>query len=390
MRKSIESIRNHKFRVNLINDIICKITNNNVKFNEQRHLFAFNNKIFDIDKNDFVEPKPEQLINISTGYDYVENYDTTNIDNLNELLNNIFVHEQIKKLYLEILATGLEGQTLEKFILANGSGGNGKSLINEIALSMFGAYGYVLPSNVLQNNLKLGSNPEIANLNYKRFSIAREPDSNYTINTATIKEICGGCEINARKNHSNDTETHLQITLILECNKKPKLNEVTDAIYRRIIDIPFLSSFVDKQTYDKLDDKTNIFIKNDYFKSTEFKLKHRQALFEIIRHHKFNNVLPDVILRRNKEYLRASDELNEFIEEYTEKKDKECIMLKELFTIFKTTDFYKCLNKTEQRNYTYTSFVSNLETNIFCRNYVCTNKNNVKILKGFILKLDDN
>ena len=33
----------------------------------------------------------EQLINISTGYDYDENYDTTNIDNLNEF----FVDGQI-------------------------------------------------------------------------------------------------------------------------------------------------------------------------------------------------------------------------------------------------------------------------------------------------------
>ena len=100
---------------------------------------------------------------------------------------------------MELLSTGLQGETLEKFIVANGSGGNFKGVINELALSTFGNYGYVLPSNVLLNPLKTGSNPEVANLKYKRLVIAREPYSQFKINCSTIKELTGGNDLNARQ-----------------------------------------------------------------------------------------------------------------------------------------------------------------------------------------------
>ena len=36
-------------------------------------------------------------------------------------------------------------------------------------MKTFGNYGYKLPTSVLMQPLKLGSNPEIANMNCKRF-----------------------------------------------------------------------------------------------------------------------------------------------------------------------------------------------------------------------------
>ena len=113
-------------------------------------------------------------------------------------------------------------------------------------------------------------------------------------NCATIKEITEGTEINARLNHSNDTKTNLRLTFILECNDKPKLNEVNDALSRRILDIPFKNKFVDKQEYEDLteEEKKTTFLNNSYYKSSEFKDKDKQALFLILsEHHKefYNN-----------------------------------------------------------------------------------------------------
>ena len=107
----------------------------------------------------------------------------------------MFYQPELKKLYLTILSTGLDGIALEKFILANGSGGNGKGVINELVQEMLGNYAYVLPVNILLDPLKTGSNPELANMNNKRLVIAREPDRNLKFNCATIKEITGGSEL---------------------------------------------------------------------------------------------------------------------------------------------------------------------------------------------------
>ena len=83
---------------------------------------------------------------------------------------------------MSVLSSGLQGKNLEKFIIASGCGGNGKGVINELALECFGHYGYVLNNNVLLRPMKEGPNPEKANLHNKRFVISREPNSNYKIN----------------------------------------------------------------------------------------------------------------------------------------------------------------------------------------------------------------
>ena len=326
-----------------------------------------------------------------------DQYDVELVNKLDEFIKTIHTNDEIRTFYLTCLSTGLSGQTLEKFIIANGKGGNGKGVINELAMEMFGDYGYVLPSKILLNPLKTGSNPELANCNFKRFVLVREPDDNYKLNCATIKELTGGNKINARLNHSNDTDTHLNLTLIMECNEKPKLSEVNVAMQRRILDIPFNISFVEKHIYDKLDDdeKENIFIGDVYYNSNEFKQIYRQALFILLTkyykqhyEHKCQLEIPKLIEERTTNYMSNSDEIVNIIEEVLVKtNDKnDIIKLKELFEIVKSSDMYMNMNKEEKRKLNYKTFYSKLETNMFMKKYVCENKDKIKILKCFKMK----
>jgi phage/plasmid-associated DNA primase len=189
----IYNILNFKKRDEIIKDILCILSNDNIKFDNEPYLYAFENKIFDLRIGEFIKPKPEYYISISCGYDYIED-DENNKDVLNKLLDSIFPQPELKKLYLTILSTGLDGFSLEKFILANGRGGAGEGVINELTQHMLGNYAYVLPSHILLKEMKTGSNPEVANMLNKRFVIAREPDRNLQFNCATIKEITGGAE----------------------------------------------------------------------------------------------------------------------------------------------------------------------------------------------------
>ena len=397
IKTNIRKLKNFKARNNFMMDIICKLSNNSIEWNKHTNLFVFNNKIYDIELNKFVEAKPEYYINMSCGWNWEDQYDVELVNKLDEFIKTIHTNDEIRTFYLTCLSTGLSGQTLEKFIIANGKGGNGKGVINELAMEMFGDYGYVLPSNILLNPLKTGSNPELANCNFKRFVLVREPDDNYKLNCATIKELTGGNKINARLNHSNDTDTHLNLTLIMECNEKPKLSEVNEAMQRRILDIPFNSSFVEKHIYDKLDDdeKENIFIGDVYYKSNEFKQIYRQALFILLTkyynqhyEHKCQLEIPKLIEERTTNYMSNSDEIVNIIEEVLVKtNDKnDIIKLKELFEIVKSSDMYMNMNKEEKRKLNYKTFCSKLETNMFMKKYVCENKDKIKILKCFKMK----
>lgn len=401
IRTNLEKLRIIKSREGYIKDIINKITNNKIKWNNQPDIFAFDNKLFDLKKNQFIEPKAEYYLSLSCGYDFNDNYDEKNIFELEEFLKTIHSNDEIRNCYLECLSTGLSGQTLEKFIIANGRGGNGKGVYNELALKTFGNYGYILPSNVLLNPLKTGSNPEIANCDKKRLIFVREPDESKNLNCSTIKEITGGGEINARLNHSNNTKTVLNCTMIMECNEKPKLSEVNEAMERRILDIPFNSLFVDKMKFEKFSDQerkeNEIFLGNTFFKTYDFKEKYKQALFMIlIKHYKSyidnnnNLTIPKIIVDRTNSYMENSDDIfniiNEFYEKTPEKKD--IIKLKDVYEMFKSSDMYFNSSKDDKKKLIYKSFCSKLQSNLFFRTLIKTNKDKVLILTNHKLKTD--
>jgi len=387
-KKSLLSLRSINYREGLVKDIKNKLYRDDIVFDKNPYLFCFKNKLFDLSKNKFIKPKPEYYISMTTGYNYEDLDDETKdelIEELNKIIDTIFFQKDLKQLYLTILSTGMCGIPLEKFIISNGSGGNGKGLLNELVQSTIGEYAYILPSSIILNNLKTGGNPEIFNLNNKRLVICREPDYKFKINCATLKELVGGTEINARTLYSDKTTTNLCLTFIMECNEKPKLNETSDALSRRIIDIPFKSRFVDKKIYDKLNDeqKINTAIINSYYKTKEFKEKYKLVLFLILkdyfyRYYKSKDLLiTDEILQRNDDYMKESDEMISWLSENyktTTNKD-DIINLKDIYNNYRLSDKYLNSTKEEKRIFSYNKFIRDISNNPFLKLYFRKHEN---------------
>jgi len=405
-KKIIECFTDYKFREKYIKDIINAITDDDIKFDSNPYLFCFNNKIYDLKSHTFISPNPYDYISLTTGYDYIDNLDEDKKleTELEKLISSILPDEDEKKLYMTILATSLEGLNLQKFIIASGGGGNGKGLINELGCKTLGNYSYILPSNVLLGQQKKGSNPEIANMNNKRFVIAKEPESSEFINVEIIKDLTGTDEINARLNHSNDTQTFLKCTLVMECNDKPKLNNISqpDALLRRIIISHFKSTFVEQSFYDELttQEKENIFIGNSYYKTPEFKDKYKQILFNIlIKYYKKYTetktktdvnacgVLPITknIRQRTYDYLEASDIIKEFLDETYEKtsNDKDRVKLKNVIETFQGSNYFKNLEAKMKKLYNYKGFISKIESNIILKRCLTLNKDKTYELRGY-------
>ena len=244
IRKQLEDLVNSDRRIKIVKESLNYLTNTEIRFNCNQDLFAFNNRIFSLEKNKFIKPKYDQYISLTTNYDY-EDPKKEDVEFIENLIYSIFPDEELRTLYCIILASGLDGYNLEKLVCANGCGSNGKGLLNEISGSMFGDYYYVLPSNILTSAIKAGGAcTELALASHKRFIVAREPDSHSSLNSGMIKEITGGATIAARVIYSTDTNVHLHCTLILECNDKPKLSETNRSIQRRLVDVKFKQTFV--------------------------------------------------------------------------------------------------------------------------------------------------
>jgi hypothetical protein len=92
------------------------------------------------------------------------------------------------------------------------------------------------------------------------------------------------------------------MSLFLEANTLPLLDKIdgdsAQALVRRLVATPYVSSFVSQDVYDSIDDKTNIFVGDSSLKSDTFQINHRQALFIILVEH-FQNYM------KNKGYACA-------------------------------------------------------------------------------------
>lgn len=376
--KQVSNLRKCRIRNELVEDICHKLTKNNIKFDNDPLLYTFNNKVFDLRKNEFIKPYYNQYVKTVCNYNYDENYPKENIEELDKLLDTIFPEKEIKDYYLTILSTGIYGEQIENLFIATGLGGNGKSLINSLMLAMLGDFGYKLPSNVLLQEIKEGGNPQISLMHNKRFVLSQEPDNNKKICSSTLKEITGDKTLNTRKLHSNECGISLKLTLVLECNELPQIDEVSEAINRRLRIIPFISKFVSEEQYNILEDKTNIFIGNPYYKTNEFQNKYKQALFEILREYfikfRLNNykLYQEPLKCRNKavDYLACSDNIYDWFSTIYEKVDKivEPIFISSIYDKFKNSSLYNNMSKNDKKKYTLKYFDEKIKTNLFLQN----------------------
>ena len=224
---------------------------------------------------------------------------------------------------------------------------------------MLGNYGTTLKNNILTKDIKDGATPEIAGLHNMRGVITSEPDSNFRIIGATLKPITGNKSMKARHLYGHEFQALMKLTFIMECNDIPKLDEVNEAIERRLIRINFPKSFISEDDYNKLDEseKENYGIKNSYYSTDEFRNDYRQALFNILFKYvdKYNDNLqmPEEVKKITKIYLNESDDLHEWINATYDFSDniKDTIKLKCIYDVFKNSDYLNNLNKKQKREY---------------------------------------
>jgi len=351
-------------------------TNNSINFDEKWYLFGFNNVVYDLEEGNFREYRYDDYISTTCGYDWRE--PTINeIKEVNDLIISIMPIKDERELFLQIMCTALDGKCLEKFVIFNGGGGNGKGVIDDLLLKALGNYGLIGNNGILFETSKTGSNPEKSNIHKKRLVIFREPSERNKFENSVIKELTGGGTFSARSHHEKTTIKELNLTMIVECNKRPLFaEEPQDAETRRIIDIFFRSTFTTDKT--NVDNSNNIFLANPYFKTVEFQDNHKYALMKILfdqyKIYKKNNYIfnvPQSIKERTQLYLELSCNIVQwFKDNYQLTNDKnDTIKIKDLFEDFTNSEYYTNLSRNEKRKYNKSYFIEYIQNNIFFRKY---------------------
>ena len=307
------------------------------------------------------------------------------------LFEQVLRDEAPRSDYTRLLCTAMVGIAIEKFIIANGDGGNGKGVIHELMKAMLGGsegYYYTAPNGVLLAPMSgKGSCVEVASMSKKRMIVYREPGGvSAKLNTSAICELTGGNEINARFNHSNNNSTKLCATHFMECNKKPPFQgRLDNAIFRRLLDFLFGSTFTtDKALYE--DPERELYFKADgKYKLNTWQFQHRRAMFEFLRRKMMEfesntgakvwepfEVCP-AVKARTQAYLEDVDPVLTCIKEAFELipgNTKCCyVFAKDMHEHLKDSDLWGQFSKIEQRDWSFKNFVNHLRTSVNMRAY---------------------
>jgi phage/plasmid-associated DNA primase len=339
------------FKTRFLND-----NNDDIKFDSNPYLVGFNNGVYDLRENGFRKYEFTDYITTRTGYNYKKSSEEERYV-IYELFNHIETDEENRYLLWQILASGLIGICYEKFIIFDGRGGNGKSVTTRLMLEALGDYAYKGSVQTLCTKQKLGANPEIANMNLKRYIIFSEPEATEKIHNSIMKELTGNARINARKLYENKCDIIIPATIVLECNDKIILkNDSTDGEARRIINYTYKSKFTKDQS--EVNEKERIFLAKDI--TDQFIQKYKYAFFDILiekafkfineDHEKFK--ITESVKKSTEKYISESFCFLTFLNDDCEKtkKDIDYISISDLYQRFRSSDFYLNSSKEEKKD----------------------------------------
>jgi P4 family phage/plasmid primase-like protien len=253
IKQIIKSFDNTTVKNNIMTELIDIYTMENnpqrdftKKLDSDTNLIGFNNGIYDLQKFEFREGKPNDYITMSVGYDYTENY-SDKFEELQNFLADIQPNQNERDYMLTYLSIGLLGNMLELFTILTGSGRNGKSKLIELLKFTLGDYFGSVQSQLFTRPRPDANSPDpgLLSLIKKRIVIASEPEKNSKLNSGFIKFITGRDSTTLRNCHSNNMIdfTAKFITLLI-CNDIPECDDIDSAFSKRLRCVGFPTEFV--------------------------------------------------------------------------------------------------------------------------------------------------
>ena len=314
-----------------------------IEWNADKNLFAFDDGIYDLSQDKFIEPSPSQYINLTTGYSLgliyekngdeiiniiVPNYQTEKIWIYENFIKQITTSDRMAENMIEITSTFLDGRNSRGFMwFWTGTGRNGKGTFTEIGALSFGNYYGELSMNYWVNNDKSSSAPnaELCNLKDARWinsSEIPEQDGNPAVMCLDkIKRFTGGDNVKARRLYSNDEISYKAGVCVAQLNIMPTIPKIympkEHSTRDRVKVLPFKFSFISDTSPDfhKVGIEPNLKKCNTGIKERWNEINYRRAfilmLFEKNKELKTNPlVLCQEIQDATNEYINKNDTIN--------------------------------------------------------------------------------
>jgi putative DNA primase/helicase len=151
-------------------------------------------------------------------------------------------NDEMKAFLQRAVGYTLFGDPREQVILmVNGPGGTGKSTFISVIQSILADYATTADFSTFlkKDRVNGGASDDVASLAGARLVSSIEVDQGQKLAEALVKQMTGGDMIRARHLYHSSFEFRPQFTLWLICNHAPGVNHDDDAMWRRILRLPF-------------------------------------------------------------------------------------------------------------------------------------------------------
>ena len=296
------------------------------KIDENKHLLAFNNGVYDTLTQTFREGRPDDYLSFCTKVDYNPDKMYTAYPCWSEIelfLRRILPNASVREYFVRHLATCLSGEFQPRFHIMTGTGSNGKSMVMNLMATAMGDYCYkVNVALFTQKRGKVGAaQPELMRMRGRRFVMMSEPDEGEPLSTGVLKELTSAEKITCRDLFAGSkhmVEFDVQAKFHLACNDKPTVNSNDGGTWRRLKVIHFPSKFM--QTPDPK--KANEYMVDESIQqkviSEEWATCFMAYLVHLYTEGKGlrNLVVPKEVDAYTSEYQEDSDVIAQFMRDY--------------------------------------------------------------------------
>lgn len=143
----------------------------------------------------------------------------------------------------------------EKFFFCHGNGANGKSKFLGAMRHVLGDYGTSLSFEALLKSRNTTPEQGFAHLPGKRMATASEASGSRSWNEEAVKGLSGRDPMRGKLLYQEPFEFRPVCKLWVSANDQPRIEDYGEAMWRRIVPIPFLAHFTDATRDDDLEGK---------------------------------------------------------------------------------------------------------------------------------------
>ncbi|KAJ3079841.1 hypothetical protein HDU99_009965, partial [Rhizoclosmatium hyalinum] len=228
------------------------VANFESRLNANQDLLGFTNGVYDLARGEFRATRSTDYLTFTTGYDLPEEKCPVTQAQLDTLFESIFADEATRRYMLKFLASSLDGYNAEEiFTIWTGTGRNGKGVLTDLLEATLGLddgymHNYQITLLTMDRPSSSSPSPDLMNLKGKRVIMGSEPEKSSAIKAGMLKFLTGNDTISGRALYSNTGFNFKpQHSLVIQCNKVPKLDADDDAVWRRCRMIEFKHVFVE-------------------------------------------------------------------------------------------------------------------------------------------------